>query len=123
VGDVQIKAIGADMPMLDSEVPVRQLIEQIVAKTGLPPFLLGLSWSTTERMSSQQADALTSELEAYRRVLTPAIEKICRTCLRLAGLDSDVQVMWDDIMLQDMVEQARAQLLTAQAETCTKEEV
>lgn len=121
VGDVQIKAIGADMPILDSEVPVRQLIEQIVAKTGLPPFLLGLSWSTTERMSSQQADALTSELEAYRRVLTPAIEKICGTCLRLVGLDGDVQVMWDDIMLQDMVEQARAQLLSAQAETYTAE--
>lgn len=122
VGDVQIKAIGADLPILDSEVPVRQLIEQIVAKTGLPPFLLGLSWSTTERMSSQQADALTSELEAYRRVLTPAIEKICAVCLRLAGFDSGVQVVWDDIMLQDMVEQARAQLLTAQAETCIKEE-
>ena len=123
VGDVQIKAIGADMPILDSEVPVRQLIEQIVAKTGLPPFLLGLSWSTTERMSSQQADALTSELEAYRRVLTPAIEKICAVCLRLAGLDGGVQVMWDDIMLQDMVEQARAQLLTAQAENFNKEDV
>lgn len=122
VGDVQIKAIGADLPILDSEVPVRQLIEQIVAKTGLPPFLLGLSWSTTERMSSQQADALTSELEAYRRVLTPAIEKICAVCLRLAGFDGGVQVVWDDIMLQDMVEQARAQLLTAQAETCIKEE-
>ena len=121
VGDVQIKAIGADMPILDSEVPVRQLIEQIVAKTGLPPFLLGLSWSTTERMSSQQADALTSELEAYRRVLTPAIEKICSACLRLVGLDGNVQVMWDDIMLQDMVEQARAQLLSAQAETYTAE--
>ena len=123
VGDVQIKAIGADMPILDSEVPVRQLIEQIVAKTGLPPFLLGLSWSTTERMSSQQADALTSELEAYRRVLTPAIEKICAVCLRLTGLDGGVQVMWDDIMLQDMVEQARAQLLTAQAENFNKEDV
>ena len=67
VGDVQIKAIGADMPILNSEVPVRQLIEQIVAKTGLPPFLLGLSWSTTERMSSQQADALTSELEELKK--------------------------------------------------------
>ncbi len=121
VGDVQIKAIGADTPILDSEVPVRQLIEQIVAKTGLPPFLLGLSWSTTERMSSQQADALTSELEAYRRVLTPAIEKICRTCLRLNGFPDDVQVMWDDIMLQDMVELARAQLLSAQAEKCAAE--
>ena len=56
-------------------------------------------------------------------MLTPAIEKICAVCLRLTGLDGGVQVMWDDIMLQDMVEQARAQLLTAQAENFNKEDV
>ena len=33
-------------------------LEQLVTKTGLPPFLLGLNWSTTERMSTQQADIL-----------------------------------------------------------------
>ena len=52
VGDVSIRAIGADNQILDSETPVRQILEQLVAKTGLPPFLLGLSWSSTERMSA-----------------------------------------------------------------------
>lgn len=116
VGDVQIKVIGAEAQLPDSEIPVRQLLEQIVAKTGLPPFLLGLSWSSTERMSSQQADALTSELEAYRRILTPAIVKVCDTALRLTGLPGSADVIWDEIMLQDMVEAARAQLYSAQAE-------
>ena len=69
VGDVSIRAIGADNVMPDCEVPVRQILEQLVAKTGLPPFLLGLSWSSTERMSSQQADMLTSEITALRRTL------------------------------------------------------
>ncbi len=115
VGDVQIKVIGSEAQIPDSEVPVRQLLEQIVSKTGLPPFLLGLSWSSTERMSSQQADALTSELEAYRRILTPAIDKICSTVLRLNGICSDIEVIWDDIMLQDMVEAAHAELYSAQA--------
>ncbi len=115
VGDVQIKVIGSEAQIPDSEVPVRQLLEQIVSKTGLPPFLLGLSWSSTERMSSQQADALTSELEAYRRIITPAIEKICSTVLRLNGLNDDIDVIWDDIMLQDMVEAAHAELYSAQA--------
>ena len=55
-GDVEIKVIGADNPLLDTEVPVRQLLEQLVAKLSIPPFLLGLNWSTTERMSAQQAD-------------------------------------------------------------------
>ena len=116
VGDVQIKVIGADNQILDSEVPVRQMLEQIVAKTGLPPFMLGLSWSSTERMSSQQADVLTSELEAYRQLLTPVIKKICTVFLRGNGYHCGVKVVWDDITLQDEVEQSRAQLYRAQAE-------
>lgn len=121
IGDIKIKAIGSETQIPDSEIPVRQLLEQIVAKTGLPPFLLGLSWSSTERMSSQQADALTSELESYRRILTPAIVRLCNVCLRLMGLPGSVEVMWEDIMLQDMVEIARAELYSAQAQALIKE--
>lgn len=115
VGDVSIKAIGADNQILDSNVPARQMLEQIVAKLGLPPFLLGLSWSSTERMSSQQADVLTSELEAYRRLLTPVIRKICRTWLLLEGYSPECQVEWDDITMQDEVDHANARYLTAKA--------
>ena len=116
VGDVQIKVIGADNQILDSNVPVRQMLEQIVAKTGLPPFMLGLSWSSTERMSAQQADVLTSELEAYRRILTPVIRKICTAYLRSRGYACAPRVVWDEITLQDEVELSRAELYKAQAE-------
>lgn len=115
VGDVQIKVIGADNQILDSSVPVRQMLEQIVAKLGVPPFMLGMSWSTTERMSSQQADALTTELTAYRRLLTPMLQKICSMFLRLHGNSGGAEIIWDEIMLQDAVEDARAQLYLAQA--------
>ena len=116
VGDVEIKVIGGENPILDSEVPVRQILEQLVSKTGLPPFLLGLNWATTERMSGQQADILTSELWAIRRTVQPAIEKICRTFLALEGLDDRVEILWDDISLQDITEEAKADLYRAQAE-------
>ena len=86
VGDVSVKVIGADNAVLDSEIPVRQLLEQIVAKTGLPPFMLGLSWSSTERMSTQQADILTSELESYRRILEPVIKQIGNMYLAMNAL-------------------------------------
>lgn len=115
VGDVDIKVIGADSQILDSEVPVRQMLEQIVSKTGLPPFMLGLSWSSTERMSAQQADALTSELWAYRRILTPVAEKICNMYLALSGVDATAKIEWDEITLQDETEQAHARLWNAQA--------
>lgn len=115
VGDVSIKAIGADGQTLDSSVPVRQMLEQIVAKLGLPPFLLGLSWSSTERMSSQQADVLTSELEAYRRLLTPVVRKIAAMYLTLRGYPAQCRVEWDDITMQDEVDHANARYLTARA--------
>lgn len=121
VGDVSIKAIGPDNQMLESDVPVRQMLEQIVAKLGLPPFLLGLSWSSTERMSSQQADVLTSELEAYRRILTPVVLKVCRTWLMLEGLPTDCQVIWDEITMQDEVDHANARYYTARARKLERE--
>lgn len=115
VGDVEIKVIGGESPILDSQVPVRQILEQLIAKTGLPPFLLGFSWSTTERMSTQQADLLTSELWALRRAVEPVLEKICRMYLALEGFDPKVEIRWDEISLQDITEQAKAAYYRAQA--------
>lgn len=114
-GDVDIRVIGADGPVLDSQVPVRQILEQIVAKTGIPPFMLGLSWNSTERMSSQQADMLTTEVTALRRTLTPVAERVCRLWLRMRGYACGFEVVWDDINLQDQVEEARAALYREQA--------
>ena len=116
VGDVSIKVIGAENQIPDSNIPVRQLLEQIVAKLSIPPFLLGFSWSTTERMSTQQADILTSELEYYRCILNSTIQKICDIYFRLNGIQTDFEIVWDNINLQDEVELARARLLNAQAQ-------
>ena len=115
VGDVDIRVIGADNQVIDTQVPVRQMLEQIIAKLGLPPFILGLSWSTTERMSQQQAEILASELESYRNLLTPVILRICRYHLNLKGLGGTIAVRWNHVSMSDEVEQARAQLLRMQA--------
>lgn len=121
VGDVKIQVIGADGQILDSQVPVREMLEQIVAKLGVPPFLLGLSWSSTERMSEQQADILTSELEAYRRLIEPVLCKICRMWLLSNGFSPDHKIHWDNINLQDEVELANAAYLRAKTEALQKE--
>ena len=122
VGDVDIKVIGADGQILDSEAPVRQILEQLIAKTGVPPFLLGLSWSSTERMSAQQADLMTSEITAIRRSLEPVLRRICSLWLRLHGWEDQVTMDWEDINLQDIVEEARSDLYRAQAEQIRREE-
>ena len=120
-GDVDIRTIGADNQILDSEAPVRHILEQLVSKTGIPPFLLGLSWSTTERMSSQQADIMTSEIAAIRRGLEPVVERICELWLRLRGLDDRVEVDWLEVNLQDEESEAKAALYRAQARAIEEE--
>lgn len=121
VGDVKVSVIGADNQILDSEIPVRQMLEQIIAKTGLMPYMFGLNWSSTERMSKQQADILTTELESYRRAITPVIKRIAEAYLDSMGIYKTVQVKWEDITLQDQIETAKARLYNAQAEKAQKE--
>jgi len=116
VGNVDIKVIGADSQILDSEVPVRQILEQLISRTGIPPFMLGLNWSSTERMSAQQADLMTSELSAVRRTLTPVIAQICDLWLRMHGRSCGFDICWEPINLQDAVEEAKAALYEAQAD-------
>ena len=116
VGDVAVKVIGAESTIPDCQAPVRLLIEQLISQTGIPPFLLGLTWSSTERMSSQQADIMTSELTALRRTLTPVVERVCRLWLRMHGYDCPFQVDWEEINLQDQVEEAKAELYRQQAQ-------
>lgn len=123
VGDVDIKVIGADNNMIETEVPVRQMLEQIVAKTGLPPFMLGISWSSTERMSAVQSDMLTSELEYYRVILEPVIKRICSAWLLSQGYICSFKINWNEISLQDEVEIAKARLYNAQAALIEAQEV
>ena len=115
MGDVEIRTIGADAVLPDTETPVRQILEQLVSKTGIPPFLLGLSWSSTERMSSQQADVMTSEIAAIRRSLTPVVTRVCDLWMAMHGYDAPYEILWDDINLQDEVEEAKARWYDAQA--------
>lgn len=115
VGDVDIKVIGAENQLIDTNIPVRQLLEQIVAKLSIPPFLLGLSWSSTERMSSQQADILTSELEYYRRLLTPVLCDVGDAFLKSQGFSGKCAIEWDNINLQDETVLAQTRLNNARA--------
>ena len=116
VGDVDIKVIGADNQILDSKVPVRQILEQIISKLSIHPFLLGLSWSTTESMAVQQLEILNSELESYRRILNPVISKICKIWMKIREIDTDFEINWSYVNLKDELRCANARLLKAKAE-------
>ena len=73
-------------------------------------------------MSAQQTDLLTSELWAIRRAVEPVLMRICRLWLQLHGFSGEAEIVWDEISLQDIVEQAHAKLYLAQAEKLTGEQ-
>ena len=66
-------------------------------------------------MSAQQADILTSELEYYRRLMTPVICAVGNAYLRSVGSMAQCSVEWSNINLQDEKELAEARLKNAQA--------
>lgn len=120
LGDLDIKTIGADGGFPDTETAVRLLLEQLVSRTGLPPFLLGLSWSSTERMSAQQADVMTSEIWGIRRSLTPVLERVCGLWMAMHGYAEAFEIVWNDVNLQDELDEAKARWYDAQTEQLGK---
>ena len=79
---------GSNQDLIAVKVPVDLVVAQphregihLLRPQGPPgqrpnPLQVGLSWSSTERMSAQQADMLTTEITAIRRAVEPAL---CRT--------------------------------------------
>ena len=82
-GDVRVEVIGAASEQLEFRETYRALTEQIVSVTGLPPFMLGLSWASTERMSSQQSEVIIAEIHDLRRELEPMVEQLVDLWLAL----------------------------------------
>ena len=70
---------------------------------------------TKESQPRRMASATTIGTKG-RKTVEPALRKICKMYLATEGLDDRVQIQWNDISLQDMTEEARADLYKAQAE-------
>lgn len=114
-GEFDISAIGSDIAELSFQEPYRSMTEQIVASVELAPFMLGLQWSTTERLSQQQADTIIGAVKDYRSELEPDFLRILHWVQRVRGLRGTVGVKWEDVNLQDRVQEAQAENTEAQA--------
>ena len=62
-----------------------------------------------------------TEVTAIRRAVEPALCRTAELWLRLHGFAGRPEIVWEDINLQDMVEEARAELYRAQAEKLRRE--
>jgi hypothetical protein len=115
-GDVRVTILGAEGEVLEFETPARALMEQITANLGLPPFLFGLHWSTTERMSAVMASLLTEMIDSVRNEVRSQLTYMIDFRQRLVGRPGKFKLCWPDVSVMDAFETARAELVEAQAE-------
>lgn len=125
--DVQIKVIGHDGQILQYEVPLRHVLEQIVAKTNLPAWMLGIYWSTTERMATLEIEAALQDAKLRQLAMLPELIRLFSIYLTLRGFKwksittdptkpGDWGIMFETPNLRDLVAQAQARFLNAQAD-------
>jgi len=114
---VHVKVLGGDSEIMNLEIPIHTILEQIISRTGFPPFMFGLyKWTSTERMSTHQNDMIVSNIESYRAMLDPVITKVIDTALILNGyVGAKWKHEWNPVNLMDEVEQAKARHLNAAA--------
>lgn len=114
---IELKVIGAEGEALTIEQPMRHVIEQIVAKLGLPPWSLGLQWSTTGGAAEQQAVVVLQEAQTRFTRREHGLEHIVATHLRGRGITwkpGDWRIKQRLPNLQDEVKKAQAAFLRAQ---------
>lgn len=117
--DIAIKVIGADGQVLQMEVPARHMMEQILSKAGLPSWMLGLQWSTSERMAEQQSEMVLQEARTRFERRKPGLRRIVETWLRGRGVTwraGDFDLVQRLPRLQDAMKEAQARFLNAQAD-------
>ncbi len=113
--NIKVSVVGAAGETLEFPTTHRAIMEQIAGKTGLPSWMLGFTWSSTERLSSNQVDMLTSTINSIWDELYPDLYRIIQRWMVLTGRRGEFEIVRNAVNLQDAVETARAELIEAQA--------
>ena len=124
--DVSIKVIGHEGQLFEYEIPLRHLLEQIVAKTNLPAWMLGIYWSTTERMATLEIEMALADAKIRQFAMLPEYIRLFSNFLKLRGRSwkkvttsvdkpGDWGIIFESPNVRDLVAQAQAEFLMAQA--------
>jgi len=127
--EIKVAVIGADGKIIPAEIPLRHLLEQIVGRTGLPAWMLGIYWAVGERMASLEVETVLQDSKIRQFAMLPDYIRICSTALSLRGrkwksintsMDEnkpgDWGVKFETPNLRDEVARAQARFLNAQAD-------
>jgi hypothetical protein len=115
-GDFKVEILGAAGETLEFSENGRTIAEQMCARWGIPPFMFGFSWASTERMSTAQAKAVTEIIDNLRDMAEPGIRQLIDLWLRVTGRSGKFSLNWPEVSLQDLLDIARANLMQQQAD-------
>jgi len=124
---MEIKVIGADSQVLELEIPARHVLEQIVSKTGLPAWMLGIGSKTVQGMAGLEVEAALQDAKIRQLAMLPELIRMLSIMLKMRGrswktittsLDrpGDWGIVFETPNLRDLVAQAQARFLNAQAD-------
>lgn len=129
---MDIKVIGSGDQELNLELPARHVMEQLISKTGLPSWMLAHYWSTTERMATLEVETVLQDAKIRQLAMLPGFIRLLGTQLKARGrkwqrvttsIDKpgDWGIIFKTPNLRDMVAQAQARFLNAQADMMGRE--
>jgi hypothetical protein len=107
-GKWTMSILGAEGEALDFDTPCQRIEDEIMTTFGIPPFMLGISRATTERMSTAQAKVLTEIIDSARETIGSEIVRLITLRQRLRGSTEKFELAWPEVSLQDLVDTERA---------------
>lgn len=117
--DVTVTIVGGDGQTLEIEMPAAQMMTQVLAKLGLPAWMMGVPGGTAERMSDNQGEVVLQESMTRFEARKPALTALVENCLRSRGYawkQGDWNLVQHLPNITDQLKRAQAAFLTAQTQ-------
>ncbi|MEO7200375.1 MAG: hypothetical protein ABIY56_09195 [Dokdonella sp.] len=118
--DISVSIVGANGQVLSIDMPAKQMMEQIMAKTGLPGWMLGIdTGSSAMRTADNQAEMVLQESKTRFEARLPGLDSLVATWLRGRGYTwkpGDWKLVQRLPSLRDELKRAQAGFLNAQTE-------
>lgn len=116
--DIEIKVVGADGKTISQEFPMKHCVEAIISKTGLAPWMIGVTLSGSNSVKEQEINMALADAEVRKASLLPSLNILARNLLKARGRTwrpGDWTLVLKSPSLHDLISQAQAGFLNAQA--------